>query len=123
MNIEILIIESFGLSEKNIISDEFIELNEDLMWLKEEVDYFVYLPSYMLWCIRNSDSNQNLVCDRTVSTIAEFGRYEGSEITHLKFKSRCSVIQRSVIVSFLNWVLVNTVVCNEEEIKRSLKRW
>ncbi|OMH31670.1 hypothetical protein BGP75_16215 [Motiliproteus sp. MSK22-1] len=123
MNIEQKIIKAFGLSSDIVVSDDFIEKNDDLMWLEREIDYLIYVPSYMLWCVRHKEYKGNIVCDRTISALAEFGRCKKSDIAHLNFKDLCNERQKSVVSEFLSWALVHLKLCNEDTIIRSLKYW
>lgn len=103
MNLGEEIKREFFLSENNVVSDRFICDNTDLLWLKEEIDYMIYVPSYMLWCVKNGDADGNLVCDRTISALAEFGRAKNAE-NRLNFKFLCNDKQRFVVFSFLAMV-------------------
>jgi len=123
MSIEQKIISQFGLAKGVIVPDDFIERNDNIMWLKGEVDYLIYVPSYMLWCVRHKESDGNLVCDHTISSIAEFGRCKDPNISHLNFKFLCNAQQKSVVSAFLSWALENLESCNEGQINRSLKHW
>lgn len=123
MDIESAILKEFSLSSETLLPDSFIEKNDDLMWLEGEIDYLVYVPSYMLWCIRNGEKDGNLVCERTISAIAEFGRCKNSELSHLNFRFLCRDEQRAVVSSFLVWASNNLELCDNEQIKRSIKRW
>jgi len=120
MDIASQIEDGFDLSKETLISDDFIIENDDLMWIKSEIDYMVYIPSYMLWCIRNKDKDGNLVGDNTISALAEFGRMKSSNTS---FKSHCSTEQKKLICLFLSWCEINLDFCNKEQIKRSLKQW
>jgi len=122
MDIASQIADGFDLSEETIISDKFIIENDDLMWLKIEIDHMVYVPSYMLWCIRNKDKDGNLVCDYTISALAEYGRVKSTN-NNAHFKFRCSTEQRELVCLFLSWCEYNLDFCNVEQIQRSIKQW
>lgn len=122
MDIASQIADGFDLSEGTIISDKFIIENDDLMWLQIEIDHMVYVPSYMLWCIRNKDKDGNLVCDYTISALAEYGRVKNTN-NNAHFKFRCSTEQRELVCLFLSWCEDNLDFCNVEQIQRSIKQW
>lgn len=123
MNIEQELINGFGLTSDVVVAGDYIEQNDDLMRLKGKIDYMVYVPSYMLWCVRHKELDGNLVCDRTINAISEFGRANDPDVDHLNFKYLCNNNQKSVVSGFLNWALVNLELCDEKQIKRSLKHW
>ena len=82
-----------------------------------------YMPSYMLWCVKNGDSDGNLVCDRTISALAEFGRAK-DEMNHLNFKYLCNDRQKMVVYNFLNWCLSSLIlISNKDQVLRSIKNW
>lgn len=123
MTIEQKINAAFGVSLESVISDEFIEKNVDLMSLEGNIDFLVFVPSYMLWCVKKKESAGNLVCDYTIGAISEFGRCKDPNIEHLSFKYLCNEKQKSVVVDFLCWALENLELCDEEQIRRALKHW
>ena len=79
------------------------------------------MPSYMLWCVKNGDSDGNLVCDHTISALAEFGRAK-DEMNYLNFKFLCNDRQKVAVYNFLNWCFSN-LICNEEQALRAIKNW
>lgn len=123
MDITSQIFKEFHLSVEDIVSDEFICENDDLMWIKSEIDYMVYVPSYMIWCLKNKEINGNLICDNTIHALAEYGRAKKSDNTHLNFKFMCSTQQKKLVCIFLSWCANNLDFCNTEQIERSIKHW
>jgi hypothetical protein len=122
LNLEEGIKSEFLISEENKVPDEFIISNPDVLWLEKEIDYMIYIPSYILWCLKNRDSDGNLVCDRTRSALAELGR--AKDLTnHLNFKFLCNNKQKELIFHFLNWCLSNLLWCQKEQITRAIKNW
>ncbi|WP_440877635.1 hypothetical protein [Thalassotalea sp. PLHSN55] len=117
------IVNGFNLSDNDLVSDSFISENEDLMWIKSEINLMHYVPSYMIWCIKYNNSADNLVCDYTINALAEYGRRKETSSNYLNFKSKCSPKQTVIIVQFLNWCLNNLLICDKEQIERSIKRW
>jgi hypothetical protein len=113
---------AFSLNE-TIVSDEFISSNADILWLKERVDYLVYMPSYMLWCIKNLDDQGSLVFDHTIRALAEFGRSKNPQLKHLGFKFICNARQKAVIYQFLIWCQSNLFSYHEEQLDRAIKNW
>ena len=114
---------AFKISDENRVSDAFIEMNSDLMWLKAEVDLITYVPSYMLWCLAYKEKNGNLVCDHTIHALAEYGRANNPENNYLNFKGICNAEQIHAVKNFLLWCDENLELCNKTQIKRSLKYW
>jgi hypothetical protein len=112
----------FFLADSNILSDEFIRNNPDILWIKDKIDYMIYVPNYMLWCLKNKDLDGNLVCDYTINVLAEFGRSKNPGYEHLNFKFLCNNKQREMVYRFLNWCLSN-ILCREETVNRAIKRW
>ncbi|BCD96478.1 hypothetical protein [Marinagarivorans cellulosilyticus] len=123
MNIEQAIQEAFFPDGSVPIDDEFIEENADIAWLNEKMSLLILVPSYMLWCTRNRDSNGNLVVDGTVNALAEYGRSKKPEIEHLSFKFLCNSTQREVVLKFLQWCLTEELLVNEEQVQRACKHW
>ena len=121
MTLETDIKREFLLTKENVIPDEFIVSNPDEVWLNSGIDYMIYVPSYMLWCVKNGDSDGNLVTDYTITALAEFGRAKSLE-NKLNFKFLCNNEQRAVVYNFLNWCLSN-LICNEEQVLRAIKNW
>jgi len=122
MDIASQIKHGFDLSDETIISDKFIVENDDLMMIKPGIDEMIYIPSYMLWCIKNKDKDGNLIGDYTIRTLAEFGRVKNSN-NNIHFKFRCTTEQRDLVCLFLSWCESNLVFCNVEQIQRSIKQW
>jgi hypothetical protein len=123
MTLETDIKREFLLTKENVISDEFIVSNPDAVWLNNDIDYMTYVPSYMLWCLKNGDSDGNLVTDFTITALAEFGRAKSLE-NKLNFKFLCNYDQRRIVLSFLQHCLLNLKYSStEEQIKRAIKNW
>ena len=123
MDITSKILNEFHLSEGDLILDEFICENDDLMWIKSKINYMVYVPSYMLWCLKNRERDGNLICDNTISALAEYGRAKDSNNEYLNFKFLCSNQQKELVSLFLSWCSNNLEFCNKEQIERSIKHW
>jgi hypothetical protein len=123
MDITSQILNEFHLSEDDIILDEFICENDDLMWIKSEINYMVYVPSYMLWCLKNRERDGNLICDNTINALAEYGRAKDLNNEYLSFKFQCSNQQKQLVRLFLSWCSNNLEFCNIEQIERSIKHW
>ena len=123
MDIISQIFKEFCLSEEDVISDEFICENDDLMWLNSEINYMIYVPSYMIWCIKNKEIDGNLICDNTIRALAEYGRAKKPDNPYLNFKFLCSSQQKELVCLFLSWCDSNLELCNTEQIERSIKHW
>jgi hypothetical protein len=107
----------------NIVSDEFISNNTSVLWLKEDVDFMVYVPSYMLWCLKNKDDEGSLVFDNTISALAEFGRSKNPQMPHLNFKFLCNDRQKELVCRFLNWCRSDLMLNYGEQLDRAIKNW
>jgi len=123
MNLENALEESFCLTSEIIVPDEFIQNNPDLMWIKEKIDLIVYVPSYMLWCLKNREAGGHLVCDYTINALAEYGRSKDKENTHMNFKHLCDVEQKAMVYHFLKWCEANLEFIDEKQLQRTLNRW
>lgn len=123
MNIEKEIKTAFNLTPETIISDDYIQNNQDLMWIKKDIDTLMYVPSYMLWCLKNKDSEGSLVCDFILKALAEYGRATDKENSYLNFKYLCNLEQKSIVHYFLKWCEENIESINKEQLQRTLKRW
>ncbi len=123
MNIEQEIRTAFFRGEDPSISEEFIRSNEDLMWLKEEVDLTKYVPSYMYWVTRNGTDENGLVSDHTLAALAEYGRCKDGDIKHLNFKHLCNPSQKEVVINFLKWCQTHLLLSDNEQISRAIKQW
>jgi hypothetical protein len=123
MNIELAIKEAFFTDDLVPTDDEFIEANTDITWQNERTDLMNLVPSYMLWCVRNRDSNGNLVIDGTVNALSEYGRSKNPNIEHLNFKFLCNSKQRSVVLNFLQWCLTEELLVDEVQVQRACKHW
>ena len=123
MNIEQEIQNAFFKGGEPVICDEFIRSNEDVMWIKEEVDLAKYVPSYMYWVARNGVDENGLVSDHTLAALAEYGRCKDSSIKHLNFKYLCSLRQKEVVINFLKWCQTNLLISDGEQVSRAIKQW
>jgi len=123
MDITSQILKEFHLSEEDVISDEFICENDDLMSIKSEINYMVYVPSYMIWCLKNKEIDGNLICDYTIYALSEYGRAKKSGSEYLNFKFLCSTQQKKLVWLFLSWCADNLDFCNTKQIERSIKHW
>ncbi len=103
------------------ITDEFIEFNENLMELTEQIDHFKVVPAYMLWCLRNKDLR--LVDMYTVNSLAEYGRTKMKDNDHLNFMWRCNAKQQAVVYKFLVWCLNEIPTTDTTQIQRAIKNW
>ncbi len=112
----------FSLNE-NSVTDEFIAKHADIMWINEEIEYMVYVPSYMLWCLKNKDNEGSLVFDYTVNALAEFGCSKNPKIKRLNFKFLCDDKQKKVVCKFLNWCQSSLLLKHEEQLDRAIKNW
>lgn len=121
MNLEQNIITAFpAVKEKPIITDEFIETNQNIMEM-DNVDHFKIVPAYILWCIKNKDSS--LVDMYTVNALAVYGRTKIKNDTYFNFKWRCNAAQKSVVITFLEWCKNKIVTSEIDQIERALKQW
>jgi hypothetical protein len=117
MSLRFEISKAFSLSKDLLIEDSFIEGHQDLMELSVEDHLMVYVPSYMLWCLKNKDSK--LVDLNTVHALSEYGRSKSPD----GFRSLCSAEQREVIYKFLVWCSEEIDTADAVQIERSLKKW
>ena len=121
MNLASEIISAFPKIQSQPINEEFIELNENIMELAGEIDLFHYLPAYMLWCLKHQD--KKLIDLHTVNALAEYGRTKMKENNHLNFKWRCTQTQKSVVIKFLEWCLVEIPSLDEKQLERAIRNW
>jgi len=112
----------FNLTDENILSDDFIQNNDDVMWIEGEIDLLIYIPSYMNWCYANKEKDGNLICDCTIRAIAEHGRAKKNN-RGLNFKYLCNIEQRTMVYDFLIWCSLTLDWCDKVQIERSLKYW
>ena len=84
MSLRFEISKAFSLSTDLLIKDSFIEENQNIMEIPVEDQLMVYVPSYMLWCLKHRDSL--LVDDNTVHALSEYGREKSPD----SFRFRCS---------------------------------
>jgi hypothetical protein len=109
--------------DKVMISDEFIVMNRDLMWIKMKFDTMLYVPAYMNWCVRNRDNYDQLVTHNTLNALATYGRTKNSGSGYSSFKLGCNEQQKLAVLSFYRWCLENVSFINKEQIERSMKQW
>jgi hypothetical protein len=103
MNIEQEIQIEFFKGGEPRVGNEFIRSNEDIMWIKEEVDLAKYVPSYMYWVAKHGADENSMVSDHTLAALAEYGRCKDGDIKHLNFKYLCNLRQKEVVINFLKW--------------------
>ncbi len=123
MNLEDEIKQEFNLTPETVVPDNYIQENVDLMWIKEEINTLLYVPSYILWCINNKEKEGSLVVDYTLNALAEYGRSKNKENSHLNFKFLCNSTQIKAIFKFLKWCESNLELIDEKQLQRSLKHW
>lgn len=124
MNIEAIILNAFPeVSVQDKVTDSYISGHQNLMEMAEEIERLVYVPAYMLWCIRNVDNYDQLVTYFTVGAIAEYGRAKNSANNYLNFKYRCNTEQRKAVLAFLRWCQEYVDFLDEQQIERAIKRW
>ena len=122
MNFEQDIIAAFPtVKEDPLIEDDFIKNNQNIMEISGDVQYFKVVPAYMLWSIKNKDSE--LVDMYTVNALAEYGRTKIKDNDYFNFKWRCNEEQRNVVASFLEWCMNEILTAEVEQIERALKHW
>lgn len=107
--------------EDPVISDQFIEENEDIMMVPQDIDLMKYVPSYMLWSVRNKD--KKLVDQYTVNALAEYGRAKPDAREYLTFKYTCNENQIRTVINFLYFCRNEILVSDKEQIDRALKHW
>ena len=112
----------FNLADENIISDNFIQKNDDAVWLEGGIDLLIYIPSYMNWCYEHKEKDGNLICDYTINAIIENGRAK-KDNKNYNFKYLCNAEQRAMVYDFLIWCSFNLNWCDKVKIERSLKYW
>ncbi len=124
MSIEQIIQKAFPETvTQNEITDSYIAANDNLMELEGEIDFLLYVPVYMLWCVRHKDNYDQIVINFTIRTIAEFGRSKERYNNYMNFKYRCNTKQKVAVVAFLQWCRKNIIALDEDQIDRTLKRW
>ncbi len=103
------------------VTDNFIEANQNIMELGDEVDYFKIVPAYMLWCLRKKDL---LLVDMwTVNALSEYGRTKIKDNTYFNFKYRCNAEQKDCVLSFLKWCNNEIITAEKIQIERAIKQW
>jgi hypothetical protein len=105
------------------ITDNFILSNQSLMEIDKEIDPLLYVPVYMLWCVRNKENYDQLVTDYTIDSIAYFGRTINQPVASMNLKKRCNVSQREAILAFLQWCQASLEIIDEKQVERAIKQW
>ena len=123
MELEEEINKEFNLTPETVVSNDYIQENVDLMWVKEEINTLLYVPSYILWCIKNKEKDGNLVVVYTLNALAEYGRAKDENNKYLNFKFLCNSSQRKAILNFLKWCEINLELNDEKQLQRTLKHW
>ncbi len=117
-----LLKESFPVLGRHLLLDEQILDEPFSLMLKTELSCSDILPYYMLWCVKNPES-LNTVSDGTLNAISEYGRCKNKENQYLNFKYCCNKSQLKALISFLQWFETNYDFYDDEQFKRTLKRW
>jgi len=91
------------------------------MEIEVEQELMRYIPSYMLWCLKNKESM--LVDSYLINALSEYGRCKNPENEYLNFMFRCSKAQRNVISNFLIWCSAELYTVDQTQIERALKNW
>lgn len=123
MSLEKEIEQAFCITPETIISDDYIQNNPDLMWIKKQINLMIYVPSYMLWCLKNKESEGNLVCDFTLNALAEYGRAKDKENSYLNFKYLCNEEQKGIVYNFIKWCKSDLEHINIKQIDRMFRYW
>ncbi len=105
------------------LTDQYIERHPDPTCAEPKNEWLLLMPAYMSWCVRSPLRNELLVVDRTIDALANFGRFNQPEPSHMNFRSLCNPQQRAVVAAFLRWCLSGQVLVIEDHVERSLKRW
>ena len=125
MEIEAELVAAFPALESEFESwDQSIRATPDPMEVEGEPDLLRVVPAYMLWCIRNTQEDDDyLVSDHTINALAEYGRCTDQKNRYLNFRYRCNAQQMSAVSHFLAWCKRNLPFANKVQIDRSLKHW
>jgi hypothetical protein len=116
--------EAFPCNSDEVrLSDEFIATNDDLLDIQTDFHAMLYVPAYMDWCVRNCDNYNQLVTDRTINALAEYGRAKNAQSDLSNFKFKCNEQQKTAVRSFYSWCLANLLFVQREQIERSIKHW
>ena len=121
MSLSFEIAKYFSITDSSRISDSFIEKNQNLMEIEVEKELMRYIPSYMLWCLKNKESM--LIDSYLINALSEYGRCKDPENEYLNFMFRCSKEQRNVISNFLVWCSTELYTVDQTQIERALKNW
>ena len=106
-----------------IVSNDFILNNQNIMELEENIDLFKYVPSYMIWTIKNSDEYEELVDGYTINTLAEYGKTKSIDNPYLNFMHLCNKKQKLAVIKFLKWCSRELSLVDENQIERALRNW
>jgi hypothetical protein len=104
-----------------IITDEFILENQDLQMIDFEGLEFKYIPSYMIWCLKNESSE--LVDWNLLNVLAEYGRAQLTSPSSIQFKYKCNKEQHEVVYKFLCWCRDSLYTLDEKQLSRALRNW
>ena len=121
MSLSFEIAKHFSITDSSRVSDSFIEKNQNLMEIEVEKELMRYIPSYMLWCLKNKESM--LIDSYLINALSEYGRCKDPENEYLNFMFRCSKEQRNVISNFLVWCSTELYTVDQTQIERALKNW
>ena len=121
MSLSFEIAKYFSITDSSRVSDSFIEKNQNLMEIEVEKELMRYIPSYMLWCLKNKESM--LIDSYLINALSEYGRCKDPENEYLNFMFRCSKEQRNVISNFLVWCSTELYTVDQTQIERALKNW
>lgn len=112
-----------GFPEQKGITDDFIQLNQNLMELDRKEKLLEYVPAYMLWLLADNDSSEHLVDMHTLNALAEYGRAKQASNEYLNFKYQCNFNQKLLVVKFLEWGASNLRLVDKQQLERSLRHW
>ncbi len=97
MNLEKELAQVFSLTSKTMTSNEYIQNNPDVMWIKKRIDLMEYVPRY--------------------------GRVKDKENSYMNFKYLCNAEQKAFVYNFLKWCETNLEFINKKQLQRALKHW
>ena len=117
------IILGFSLSSELVLLDSYINENPDLLCIDQEIDHMICVPSYMIWVLKNRDTDGNLTCDYTLNALAEYGRSKNRKSNHLNFKYRCNSVQKALVLEFLVWCETSLLLADGDQLQRAIKYW
>lgn len=91
-----------SIAEKEL-SDEYILNHTDLLWDTPEIPLIRAVPLYMLWCVENSNREDELIFDNTISALNTYARAKDPENETNNFRYSLDRDQAQMIVNFLFW--------------------